>query len=303
MEERRVVGIERDADARLDQPVQRMGLAVRIQAQCNVAAGTDLEDDAAARQLGHQSGIVGRAHAVADAGHRQVGDRRPHAFRAQNLAGMDGAAEALVVGQPIGRREVGGREPGLVAAHAEAHDVVMRLGHHGLRHGERPLGPEMADADDDDTALDAEVAPGAIDAAFERLEPGVVGDAQRRRALGRAEHLDIDRALARDAGKIGIDDVAEIARRAQGRADEVVGGEEAQKILPHIVAVVADQAGRNAQAVAGRQLARQRRRDRALEMAMQFGLGNHENPRSGRSGLCSQLSAGYSARPSIRCKA
>ena len=31
--------------------------------------------------------------------------------------------------------------------------------------------------------------------------------------------------------------IAEIARRAQGRADEVVGGEEAQEVLPHIVAV------------------------------------------------------------------
>ena len=133
-----------------------------------------------------------------------------------NLAGMDGAAKALVVGQPIGRREVGRRELGLVAAHAEAHDIVMRLGHHGARHGERPLGPEMADADDDDAALDAEVAPGAVDAVFERLEPGVVGDAERRRALGRAEHLDIDRAFARRAREIGIDHVAEIARHAQG---------------------------------------------------------------------------------------
>ena len=170
-------------------------VAVRIQAERDVAAGADLQDDAAPRQLGHQGGIVGRAHAVADAGHRQVADRGPHAFRPQHLAGMDGAAVALVVGQPVGRREVGGRELGLVAAHAEAHDIVMRLGHHGSRHGERPLGPEMADADDDDAALDAEVAPGAVDAAFERLEPGVVGDAQRRRPLGRAEHLDIDRAL------------------------------------------------------------------------------------------------------------
>ncbi len=216
---------------------------------------------------------------------------------------MDGAAEALIVGQPVGRREVGGHELGLVAAHAEAHDIMMGFRHHFTRHGERPLRPEMADADDDDTALDTEVAAGAVDAAFERLEPGVVGDAQRRRALGRAEHLDIDRALARDARQIGVDHIAEIARYAQRRADEVVGGEEAQKILPHIVAVLADQAGWNAQAIAGRQLARQRRRDRAFEMAMQFGLGNPVNPRSGRSGLCSQLSARYSARPSIRSKA
>ena len=97
---------------------------------------------------------------MADAGHRQVADGRPHAFRPHHLAGMDGAAEALVVGQPIGRREVGRRELGLVAAHAEAHDVVMRLGHHGPHHGQRPVGPEMADADDDDAALDAEVARG-----------------------------------------------------------------------------------------------------------------------------------------------
>ena len=92
----------------------------------------------------------------------------------------------------------------------------MRLGHHGPRHGERPLGPEMADADDDDAAFDTEVAPGAIDAVFQRLQPGAVGDAERRGSLGRAEHLDIDRALARGAGKVGIDDIAEVRARCAG---------------------------------------------------------------------------------------
>ena len=33
-------------------------------------------------------------------------------------------------------------------------------------------------------------------------------------------------------------------------------------------------------------------RDRAFEMTVDFGLGNHANPRSGRSGRCSQLSSG-----------
>ena len=75
----------------------------------------------------------------------------------------------------------------------------MRLGHHGPHHGQRLVGPEMADADDDDAALDAEVAPRAVDALLQGIEPGAVGDAERRRPLGRAEHLDILRALARRA--------------------------------------------------------------------------------------------------------
>src|SRR5258707_7360106 len=124
---------------------------------------------------------------------------------------MDSAAEALVVGQPEGRREVGRRELGLVAAHAEAHDMAVRLGYHVPHHGERALGPEMADAGDDDAALDAEVASGAIDAAFERLEPGAVRYAQHPRTFGRAKHLDIDRALLRDTGEIVIDNLAKIA--------------------------------------------------------------------------------------------
>ena len=45
------------------------------------------------------------------------------------------------------------------------------MGHHGARHGERPLGPEMADADDDDAALDAEVAAGAVDAGGQAVQP------------------------------------------------------------------------------------------------------------------------------------
>ena len=97
---------------------------------------------------------------------------------------MDGAAIPALMGQTVGRREVGGRELGLVSPHAETHDIGMRLDDHGLDHGQRAFGPEMADADDDDAAHDAEVAPGTVDAVGQGLEPGGVGNAQCRRTLG-----------------------------------------------------------------------------------------------------------------------
>ena len=96
---------------------------------------------------------------MADARHRQVVDRRPYAFRAQHLAGVDGAAEPLVVRQPIGRREVDRAELRLVAAHAKADHVAVRLAAPWPHHGERPIGAAMADAEEDDAAFDADVAP------------------------------------------------------------------------------------------------------------------------------------------------
>ena len=265
---------------------------VGIETQRDVAARADFEDDPAPRQLLHQRRIVGRTHAMSDARHRQVADRGPDAVRPQHLAGMHGAAIAALVRVPVGRREIDGGELGLVASHAEAHDIGMRFGDHRLDHRVGALRPEMADADDDDAADDPEVPLGIVDALDQRGQPGGIGDAERGRPLGRAEHLDIDRALARRAGQVGVDHVTKVARRLQGRADAVVGLEEAPEIRPGVVALLVEQVRRQDEPVAFGQRDGELRRDRAFEMAVDFGLGNHANPRSGRSGRCSQLSAG-----------
>ena len=149
----------------------------------------------------------------------------------------------------------------------------------------------MTDADHDNPALDAEVAARSVDRVFERSEPGVVGNTQRLGALGRTEHLDVNRAFGGRALEIGIEDVAEVARRPQCRADPVIGVEEAQEIPPHIVALAVEHAVGKLDAIARSQLARQDGRDRAFEVAVQFGLGDHAKPLSGKSGRCSQLSA------------
>src|SRR5262249_5599699 len=83
---------------------------------------------------------------------------RPH-----RPAGGRGAAAPFVFPQPIGRREIRRPELRLVAAHAEADDVAVRLAHHGAHHRERPLRSAMADADDDDAAFDAMVAARPVD--------------------------------------------------------------------------------------------------------------------------------------------
>ena len=102
VEERRIVGTERDPHAGGNQAVQGMGRPVGIETERQVAAGTDLQGNAAADQLLDQRRILRRAHAVADPRHRQVADGGPHAFGTAHLAGMNGAAESVVMGQAIG---------------------------------------------------------------------------------------------------------------------------------------------------------------------------------------------------------
>ena len=180
-------------------PMQRMGGAIRDRgrarrccrgrppARCRAATSSSSSLGSSIERTPWPMRVTGRSRIAA---HTLSGPATSPAWTVQPIA--------LVVRQPVGRREVGRRELGLVAAHAEAHDIGMRLGHDLLRQGQRPVGPEMADADRDDAAHDAELAlaPGRCRSTSAPSQCGV-GDAQRLGPLGRAEHLDIDRALAR----------------------------------------------------------------------------------------------------------
>ena len=106
MEEGRIVGPQSHTDTGRNQPMQRVLVAVPIQSERHVAAWTHLQNCPAARQFFQQPGILGRAYAVADPGHRQVANRRPDAFGTANLTGVNGAAIAMRVSHTESGREI-----------------------------------------------------------------------------------------------------------------------------------------------------------------------------------------------------
>src|ERR1700750_15873 len=121
----RVVGGERDADPGLAEGGEGVGLEAVEHPEHDVARRAALEDDAAIGDLRDEGGVLDRADAVADAGHREV-EGGADALGPGPLARVDAAAQARGGRDGVGLGERAGRVAGLVAGHLEADDVGVR---------------------------------------------------------------------------------------------------------------------------------------------------------------------------------
>ena len=197
-----------------------------------------------------------------------------NALGAAPLAGVDGEAEARLGRDRERVGEALGREPCLVAAHAEAGHVGVRALDGAARDVARPVGPAMAHAAHDDAALDPGLGAGVVDPLRERGEVLLVGQPDPGGGVGRRRQLDVDRALASAVHEVLVDDVAVVLAGADHARGGVVGGEEVEEVAPGEAPVVGEDTLGDAHLVARRDAPHEVRRRRALDVDVQLGLGD-----------------------------
>ena len=267
-EEQRVVGAERDGDPGLRDGAQRHLGGRAVDPEGDVAPRAHLEGHAA---LGHHlqhPGVLGAAHAVAEA----VGPQRLQGGldrrRAEQLPGVGDQGQPGVPGDLEGAGELLGHPAPLVVAQPEAHDLAgpfagilrrqagQRPGVEGVpdparRHDDRHLGPSARrggpglvehDLDRRGDAADEGRVGGGVDLDLEPARPlgGVV--------LGRLAHDAAHVRLVADTGPRGVIEALEAEPPALvagaeprwprghervGEADAVLLGELAQRLHPH----------------------------------------------------------------------
>src|SRR3954471_2016773 len=270
----RVVGGERDLDARFAQRRQGVGLIAVEDADHDVARRAALEPDPALGELGHERRVLDRPHAVTDPGDRQV-ERGADALGARPLAGVDAAPEAGLGRYRVGLGERPGRVAGLVARHLEADDVRVRALGGVAGDPQRRLDAEVADAREQDPRLDAVLGAGIVDARRDPVEVLGVGEPDERCVVRGGDELDIYRALGSAPAQVLVGDVAVVLRGADDARRHVVGLQEVEEVAPREAVGRGEHSVGDAQAVALGDPAHEVRRGGALQVDVQLGLRDH----------------------------
>ena len=277
-----------------------------VNAQRQVGAGADLQDDALRRQPVHDRLVLEGAHAVADARNAEPVERVDHGLRAHELARMGREPEPGIARDVECGGEVARMVLPLVAGEAESRDPGVRVFGHGARGFQHGFRSEMAHTRRDDAAFDAGSAPRLVHALHDGLDEGGPAEAGHVRMCGRHEDLAVDRALLREPRVVIERERAVILRRAEHRHDLVVGLKERREVAPQVKSVGVEDVGQ-VDPVLARQTPHQFRPRGTFQVAMQFGewrqraqrkllpCGPGESPRC--AATVSPISANVSRRP------
>ena len=171
------------------------------------------------------------------------------------------------------RLERRGREGRLVIVEADADDLVAAMRQHHVEEFEAAIEAEFAAVGGDQSRRQAGVG---LDVGHRGQNAGqhrLVGDAMRLMGVGRQEELDMAGVAGGAAFQHLVGDAVEVVGVADRAADEVVDFQEIRQIV--IAVEFLDLAkGRQRHGILPRQIDEGRRPNGALEMKVQFDLGD-----------------------------
>ncbi len=227
-EHRRVVGVDADPYAGVDQRADRVAVQVGDDLEGDVGGRADVEGDLVLGQVLEQPRISDGGDAVLDPLGVQRRDRVPDGLRAGGLARVRHAVQARRTGPVELRGEHRAREAALGAPDAESHQprdvVVQRRGGGDLGRGQAEVGGDV----EDPGQLDPVVAPGRGAGVLDGFEEGLDRHPLDHRQVGRHRQLGVADLLR---GHLRADLVGQ-QPHVLGLADQVHDGD-----------VVADEVG------------------------------------------------------------
>ncbi len=267
----RIVGAERQPDARVAQRRQRVLVKSAEHAEHDVAGRARVEHDPPGSDLIDQRWFLDRTDTVVDPCHRQR-QRRAHALGPRPLARVDGAPDPSVGGDRERLGELVRWISRLVAGHREADRVRMWPAGGVSRHCQRALYPEVADRRDQNPSLDPVRVARVIDAAGDALQMLLLAEPHQLGMIGRRGQLDVDRPLLRTPAEVLVGDVAVVLSGADHACREVVDAQEVQEVTVVKAAVLVEQPLGQLEPVAPREPLHQLRGRGALQMGVQLDL-------------------------------
>ncbi len=276
-----VVGVDRDVDARVEQPRQRVLRDRGDAAEPDVGQRADRQRRPVGREPPQQRRVLDAADAVVDPLHPEQVDRLPDVVRRAFLPGVRDGVQAEPPGGVEDRGEVARRVADLGRVEPDGEELAGVGGQLIQRLG-RVVGTSVAQEARDEPDLRA---AGGRAAAGRRPQPA--DDLGQRDAAGQVhlrveEHLDPRHPVRPRPGEVGRGEIGEVLRRAQHGHALVVQAEERAQVAERVRAPQRlDVPVRERHAVARGELERELGLERPLDVQVELGLGQGDDLRAG----------------------
>ena len=195
---RRIVTVEAEADAALEENADRHVRDAGHAFQPHVAERTDGDEELAGRDVRHEGLVGDHADAVVDAGDIEGGEGGADHLGPALFAGVRGAADALLGGATVDVPEEGRGEAEFGAVEADAEEGAGGEVGAGVGDAESLLGlrgGQVPQEAEDQARAHVQLAFGAAAGAREAGDNGVVGHAALRVSLRVEEDFGVDDAV------------------------------------------------------------------------------------------------------------